>query len=213
MQNEDDEANSSDPGIIYLSSIPTGMNVCRISDIMRQFGKLGRVYLIPKTSKRGSFREYAEGWVEFHNKKIAKRVAKSLNCSEVPGSKRNPWYGELWNIRYLPDASWSDLFGSEREEQEQRRSAHDRDILIAKRHAQQFAAALETTKLEKKLEAVKGKRFKKRQPMDLSKRQKLTEAEILERMSRAHRTPPEGCGKLSALSNKDFMGSLFSGGL
>ncbi|GAA56316.1 RNA-binding ATPase activator esf2 [Clonorchis sinensis] len=212
MSNDEMEP-ATEPGIIYLSTIPTGMNVSMISDIMSQFGKLGRVYLVPKATKQKKFRQYDEGWVEFVNKKYAKRVAKNLNCAEVPGSKRNPWFGELWNIRYLPDASWNDLFGAEREEQEQRRSAHDRDILIAKRHARQFTAALEATKLEKKLEVSKGKRFRSRQPIDLNKRQRLTESEILERLARSHRTPPEGSSSLSALSNKDFMTSLFSGGL
>ncbi|VDP84224.1 unnamed protein product [Echinostoma caproni] len=124
--------------------------------------------------------------------------------------QRNPWYGELWNIRYLPDTSWNDLFASEREEQEQRRTAHDRDVIVAKRHARQFTAALEATKLEKKMEMIKGKRFNKRKPMQLTNRQKPTEKEILERMARSHRTPPEG-SQLSAITNKTFMNSLFSG--
>ncbi|TPP57185.1 Pre-rRNA-processing protein esf2 [Fasciola gigantica] len=203
---------SNEPGVIYLSSIPAGMNVCIVSDIMRQFGEIGRVYLVPKTNKKGKFRQYDEGWVEFLKKKVAKKVAKKLNCCEVPGSKRNPWYGELWNIRFLPDTSWNDLFASEREEQEQRRSAHDRDVILAKRHARQFTAALEAAKLEKKMELIKGKRFNKRKPMQLNKKQKPTEGEILERMARSHRTPPEG-SQLSAITNKAFMSSLFSGGV
>ncbi|CAH8551350.1 unnamed protein product [Dicrocoelium dendriticum] len=204
---------TSDPGVVYLSSIPTGMNVALVSDVMSQFGTMGRIYLVPKSTKPKKFRQYEEGWVEFIDHKCAKRAAKRLNCTEVAGSKRNPWYGELWNIRYLPGASWNDLFDAEREEQERIRSAHDRNIIAAKRTARQFAAALSTAKLEKKLEAVKGKKFKKRQPTDLSARQKPTETEILERLARSHRTPPDHCSGLSALTNKDFMSSLFSGGL
>ncbi|CAH8594750.1 unnamed protein product [Schistosoma rodhaini] len=84
---EDDKVDSDVPGIVYLSTIPNGMNVSMISDIMQQFGKIGRVYLVPKKKKVGKYRQYEEGWVEFLNKKIAKRVAKRLNCTEVLGSK------------------------------------------------------------------------------------------------------------------------------
>lgn len=83
-------ASTGEPGVIYLSSIPTGMNVSIMSDIMRQFGDVGRIYLVPKTTKKGKFRQYEEGWVEFLKKKTAKRVAKNLNCCEVPGSKVRP---------------------------------------------------------------------------------------------------------------------------
>ncbi|CAL8070222.1 unnamed protein product [Calicophoron daubneyi] len=203
----------SGPGIIYLSTIPDGMNVTMVDNIMKQFGKIGRIYLVPKAVKHSKYRKYEEGWVEFISKRVAKKVARVLNCTEVPATKRNPWYGELWNVRFLPDASWSDLFGADREEEEQQRSAHDRDILIAKRHARQFKTALETKNLEEKLAVKKGKRFNKRKPLELSKRQKPTEEEVIERMSRSHRTPPENCGMLNALSNQEFMNNLFAGGL
>ncbi|VDP94888.1 unnamed protein product [Echinostoma caproni] len=91
VDTEDRSKNASDditePGVVYLSTIPAGMNVSIVSDIMRQFGAVGRVYLVPKTTKKGKFRQYEEGWVEFLKKKVAKRVAKGLNCCEVPGSK------------------------------------------------------------------------------------------------------------------------------
>ncbi|RTG83086.1 ESF2/ABP1 family protein [Schistosoma bovis] len=210
---EEDIVESDVPGIIYLSTIPNGMNVSMISDIMQQFGKIGRVYLIPKKKKVGKYRQYEEGWVEFLNNKIARRVAKRLNCTEVLGSKRNPWFGELWNIRFLKDTSWNDLFGAEREEEEQRRTAHDRDIVVAKHQARQFSAALDAKKLEKKMKQVKGKRFTERKPVRLNRRQKLTEDEIKEKLAHSSRTPPEGCLGFSAVSNPEFMGSLFAGGL
>nr|CAH8853610.1 unnamed protein product [Trichobilharzia regenti] len=209
---EEDMVDSEIPGVIYLSTIPTGMTVSMISGIMQQFGKIGRVYLVPK-KKKGKHWEYEEGWVEFVNKKIAKRVAKQLNCVEVLGSKRNPWFGELWNIRFLKDTSWNDLFGAEREEEEQRRAAHDRDIVVAKHQSRQFSAALDTKKLEKRMKIVKGKRFNERKPLDLNKRQKLTEEEIKEKLARSNRTPPDGCLGFSAVSNTEFMNSLFAGGL
>lgn len=76
------------PGVVYLSSIPTGMSVARITDELSHFGKINRVYLVPKKSKSDKDqRMYSEGWVEFVKKKYAKEAARALNCVEVPGGK------------------------------------------------------------------------------------------------------------------------------
>lgn len=76
------------PGIIYFSSIPTRMNVAMLTDELRHFGKINRVYLVPKKStKEKSQRQYTEGWVEFVKRKNAKKAARALNCIEVPGGK------------------------------------------------------------------------------------------------------------------------------
>lgn len=50
-------------------------------------------------SKKG--RLFTEGWIEYLDKKIAKRVAVSLNCQNVGGKKSSQWYDELWNMKYL----------------------------------------------------------------------------------------------------------------
>lgn len=39
-------------GIVYLSTIPPFMNVTKISEIMRQYGEVGRVFLQPAKSKK-----------------------------------------------------------------------------------------------------------------------------------------------------------------
>ena len=44
---------------------------------------------------------FTEGWVEFKDKRIAKRVVEMLNCKAVGGKRKNPWYEELWNMKYL----------------------------------------------------------------------------------------------------------------
>lgn len=76
------------PGVLYFSSIPTGMNVAMLTDELSHFGKINRVYLVPKKSKKKkSQRLYSEGWVEFFKKKNAKEAARALNCVEVPGGK------------------------------------------------------------------------------------------------------------------------------
>ncbi|VDN98496.1 unnamed protein product [Rodentolepis nana] len=201
------------PGVLYFSSIPTGMNVAMLTDELSHFGKINRVYLVPKKSKKEKAqRLYSEGWVEFFKKKNAKEAARALNCIEVPGGKRKPWFGELWNVQYLPKVAWGDLFAIEQKDEEQRRIQKDRDIIAAKRQARQFKNSLSSYKLEAKMRASK-KKFKERNPLNLDKCQKPTEDEIKERIARSGRTVPEGIEGFSALTDKTFMDNLFSGGL
>ena len=46
-QNESGEKEKK-PGVVYMSRIPTKMNVKLIREYMSRFGKIGRVYLEPK---------------------------------------------------------------------------------------------------------------------------------------------------------------------
>ena len=110
------------PGIIYLSSVPAGMNVSQTTTFFSEFGRqenwqilrifihklfnrVGRIFLQPDKNdkKTGKFnRVFSEGWVEFMSKKVAKSVADSLNSIPVGGKRRSKAYEELWNIKYLP---------------------------------------------------------------------------------------------------------------
>ncbi|VDM32301.1 unnamed protein product [Hydatigera taeniaeformis] len=201
-------------GIVYFSSIPTGMNVAMLTQELRHFGPINRVYLVPKrTSRDKAQRQYSEGWVEFIKRKNARNAARALNCLEVPGGKRKPWFGELWNVRFLPKVTWNELFAIERQNAERRRIQKDRDIITAKKQARLFKNSMVSYKLEARLRTLKKGRFKERNPLDLAALQKPTEADILDRLARSSRTPPEGTENFSALSDKNFMKSLFSGGV
>lgn len=52
---------------------------------------------------------YTEGWVEFKDKRAAKRVAMVLNNTQVGGKKRNYHHDDIWNIKYLSKFSWTQL--------------------------------------------------------------------------------------------------------
>uniref|UniRef100_A0A183SPW7 Activator of basal transcription 1 n=2 Tax=Schistocephalus solidus TaxID=70667 RepID=A0A183SPW7_SCHSO len=210
----DSNIDTSVPGIVYFSSIPTEMNVSMLKEHISAFGNINRVYLVPKKRVRNRpKRQYEEGWVEFQDKKSAKKAATRLNCTEVLGGKRKPWYGELWNVRYLPKVSWGDLFAMERQDEELRRISKDRDIIMAKKQARLFKSGLDSYKLEAKLRVSRGKRFKERHPLELEAHQKPTAEEMEERLARSSRTAPEGIEGFSALTDKTFMENLFSGGL
>eukprot|EP01102_Stenamoeba_stenopodia_P018389 TRINITY_DN6734_c0_g1_i1.p1 TRINITY_DN6734_c0_g1~~TRINITY_DN6734_c0_g1_i1.p1 ORF type:complete len:248 (-),score=60.70 TRINITY_DN6734_c0_g1_i1:40-699(-) len=105
-------------GVVFLARIPPYMKPAKIKHLLSQYGHIHRVYLAPedpnialKRKKAGGNRKknFTEGWVEFADKRIAKRVAYSLNNTNIGGSKRNYYYDDLWNIKYLKDFKWHNL--------------------------------------------------------------------------------------------------------
>ncbi len=53
--------------------------------------------------------KFTEGWVEFLDKRVAKVVATTLNCTPVGRKKRSIYHDDLWNIKYLPKFRWTHL--------------------------------------------------------------------------------------------------------
>ena len=54
-------------------------------------------------------KNFTEGWVEFADKRIAKRTAVALNGQRMGGKRRSAYYDDLWCIKYLPRFKWDDL--------------------------------------------------------------------------------------------------------
>ncbi|GMH06803.1 hypothetical protein Nepgr_008643 [Nepenthes gracilis] len=115
---ETEEANKK--GVCYLSRVPPKMDPLKLHQILSQYGEIQRIYLSPedpaaqvKRKRAGGFRgqEFSAGWVEFANKRIAKRVANMLNGEQIGGRKRSQFYYDLWNIKYLSKFKWDDLTG------------------------------------------------------------------------------------------------------
>jgi ESF2/ABP1 family protein len=73
--------------------------------------------------------------VEFKKRRVAKEVAKALNNSTVGGKRRNPWYHELWNIKFLKDFLWTHLNERLAYEQEIRKQRLRQEISLAKKEA------------------------------------------------------------------------------
>lgn len=94
-------------GVIYLSYIPTGVNVKILREIMEEFGEVGKIYLEPEGASR---KRYVEGWVEFKKKRVAKEAAKTLNGTTLQyGRKRSTLNGQVWSIKYLHRFKWAHL--------------------------------------------------------------------------------------------------------
>ncbi|KAH0476953.1 MAG: hypothetical protein KVP17_002780 [Porospora cf. gigantea B] len=110
-------------GVIYLSKIPKSFTRSKVIDYFGKFGEVTNCWLNPeeeyitnrrrKTGKVGGIqRRYVDGWVEFEDKRHAKRTAKQLDGQEVGGVsnlKKNPDYFDTWHVRYLPKFQWYHL--------------------------------------------------------------------------------------------------------
>lgn len=49
------------------------------------------------------------GWVEFLDKKLARRVAEALNGTIFGGKKSSYYHDDIWCIKYLPRFKWHHL--------------------------------------------------------------------------------------------------------
>jgi len=149
------EQGKQKPGIVYLSSVPTGYNVSQTTAFFSEFGKVGRIFLQPdKTDKKtGKYqRVFSEGWVEFLSKKVAKSVAASLNTIPVGGKRRSKSHDELWNIKYLPRFKWIHLSERLAYEAAVRQQRMRTEISQVKREAEHFKESVEKSRKKAKKE-------------------------------------------------------------
>eukprot|EP01016_Furgasonia_blochmanni_P049771 TRINITY_DN7598_c0_g1_i6.p2 TRINITY_DN7598_c0_g1~~TRINITY_DN7598_c0_g1_i6.p2 ORF type:complete len:256 (+),score=22.95 TRINITY_DN7598_c0_g1_i6:474-1241(+) len=93
------------------------MKASMLRRLLEQYG-IERIYLEPEEEgkrkariRRGGnkARCYVEGWVEFSDKRVAKRVASTLNGNKIGGKKRSFFAEDLWTIEYLPKFKWDNL--------------------------------------------------------------------------------------------------------
>jgi ESF2/ABP1 family protein len=106
-------------GVIYLSRIPPRLSPTKIRQLLTPFGSsILRIFLAPESTaehtrrvKAGGSkrRQFTEGWVEFEDKKVAKKVAGLLNAQRIGTKKGDFWYDDLWCIKYLPKFKWHHL--------------------------------------------------------------------------------------------------------
>uniref|UniRef100_A0A8C7WQX3 Activator of basal transcription 1 n=1 Tax=Oryzias sinensis TaxID=183150 RepID=A0A8C7WQX3_9TELE len=105
------------PGIVYLGHIPPRLRPKHLRNMLSVYGEIGRIFLQPedhlvrrKKKKSGLRRcDFTEGWVEFRDKRVAKRVAASLHNTPMGTRKRQRFSSDLWCIKYLHRFQWTHL--------------------------------------------------------------------------------------------------------
>lgn len=105
-------------GIVYISSVPKHMKPEKVKALLSRYGTVNRIYLVKEDATKRKKRvhsggnrkaNYTEGWIEFEDKKIAKRVARLLNATIIGGKKTHHYHDDMWNLKYLKSFQWSHL--------------------------------------------------------------------------------------------------------
>ncbi|KAH8817558.1 hypothetical protein DL96DRAFT_1534515 [Flagelloscypha sp. PMI_526] len=190
-------------GVIYISRIPPGMRPTKVRHLMGQYGEIGRVYLQQEDAKRAYLRRkytatkkahFTEGWVEFKDKKVARRVAEMLNANTIGGKKGTRWRDDIWTMKYLPKFKWNMLT---------EQVAHEAELHMAKLRVELAQSKMEQRDYLKNVELARvldkraqrkreqGKEFELK-PREKKKRQQDHECDGERRPSKkAKRDPPK----------------------
>lgn len=105
-------------GVVYLSRVPPYMKPEKVKHLLGRHAEIGRVFLTPEDpavrAKRKSMggnkrQNYVDGWVEFADKRNAKRVASELNTTQIGGKSTSFFSADMWNLRYLSKFKWHHL--------------------------------------------------------------------------------------------------------
>ncbi|CAE7650162.1 esf2 [Symbiodinium pilosum] len=188
-------------GIVHLASIPLCMGIQKLRHIMEQFGDIGRVYLAPEEKFRQQNRKraggsrklrYTEGWVEFADRRVARRVAESLNATTIGGKKRHNFFrDDIWNIRYLPGFKWHMLKEGTIYNQQVRKARLQQRMSQAQRENSYYLESVEKARTKEKVAARRAAKGKS--PSALQ-----TGQEELGRPAELRRAPlPSGPGAIS----------------
>ena len=103
-------ASLSKRGVIYVSRIPPFMKPNKMRVIFEEYGEVTRLYLAEEDAEQrrkrkelggNASKQFKEGWVEYSDKKVAKRVADSLNNTIIGGKKGSFYHDDIWNLKYL----------------------------------------------------------------------------------------------------------------
>jgi len=158
-------------GVVYLSRIPPFMRVDKLRFLLSQCGQVDRMFLTPedqsiakrrKKSGGNKAQRFVDGWVEFVNKKDAKRAALTLNNQIIGGKKRNFYHDDIWNIQYLKGFKWTNLTERIAQEKRTREQKIRNDQAEAKRTAKWYTKKVNENKALESMEERQQKKLSKR---------------------------------------------------
>ncbi|XP_039113267.1 activator of basal transcription 1 [Hyaena hyaena] len=147
------------PGIVYLGHLPPRFRPLHVRNLLSAYGEVGRVFFQPEDGfvrrkkkaaaaaggkKRPKYsKDYTEGWVEFRDKRVAKRVAASLHNTPMGARRRSPFRYDLWNLKYLHRFTWSHLSEHLAFERQVRRQRLRAEVAQAKRETDFYLRSVE----------------------------------------------------------------------
>uniref|UniRef100_UPI00398E588A activator of basal transcription 1 n=1 Tax=Pristiophorus japonicus TaxID=55135 RepID=UPI00398E588A len=191
------------PGVLYLGHLPPRLRPKHVRNLLSVFGEVGRVFLhqdgkVARRKRRAGSRgkSFTEGWVEFQDKAVAKRVATSLHNTPIGTRKRSRFHDDLWNIKYLHRFKWTHLSERLAYEKLVSRQRMRVEVSQAKRETSFFLQNVEKSRGLEKLQEVKRRKGQEWQEKCWHFRQRATEAEIQASKAGGH---AQGAGKARQL--------------
>lgn len=184
-------------GVIYLSRVPPYMKAQRLRQMLSQFGEVDRVFLTPedpaiarKRKKLGKNhrKNFVDGWVEFVDKRIARRVAESLNNTPIGGKKRDRYYHDLWMMKYLKGFKWTHLTEKIAYEKAVRQQKIREEMAQAKRENKFY---MEKVNQAKTIASIESKKQKKRKAEDENETETAAEESSSAKRAKIMRTFPQ----------------------
>ena len=165
----------------------------KIRSIFSQYDTIHRIYLVPEDKavyerrrKNGGNKKpkYVEGWVEFDSKKIAKRVAATLNNTRVGSKKHTFYYDDLWNIKYLSKFKWNHLTEKLVYEKRVQQKRLEAEISQAKREDEYYLKRVDEAKAIQSMEKRRRDRMENAEDEETRK----MEEERMKKTKRVRRT-------------------------
>lgn len=148
-------------GVLYIARVPPFMKPEKLRHLLGKYGTLNRIYLVPEDKSLHKKRvtgggnrriQYTEGWIEFQDKKVAKRVAKMLNTTQIGGRKRDYYHDDLWNLKYLKGFKWDHLTEKVAYENRIRDQKLRMEIAQAKKENEGYLERVEKSKVIERME-------------------------------------------------------------
>ncbi|KAI1413813.1 Pre-rRNA-processing protein ESF2 [Hypoxylon sp. FL1857] len=155
-------------GLVYLSRIPPFMKPAKLRSLLEPYGKINRIFLTPEDPQERSRRirqggnkkhMYTDGWVEFVDKKDAKKAVDLLNARTIGGKKNTYYRDDIWNLLYLKGFKWHNLTEQINSEMAERTSRMRAEISKSTKENKEFVRNVEKAKM---LEGIQSKAAAKR---------------------------------------------------
>lgn len=137
-------------GVLYISYIPEGLTISIIRKKLEKYG-VNRIYLVPESDKKNSFKE---GWIEFHDKIMAKLCEYESNGKPIGGRKRENLSEEIWNLKYLHKFKWSHLIEKQREKNKVKQQRIKTEIAQAHRESNFILESFGQSKRKRKRDSI-----------------------------------------------------------
>ncbi|KAI1383666.1 Pre-rRNA-processing protein ESF2 [Hypoxylon trugodes] len=169
------EAAVKKSGLVYLSRIPPFMKPAKLRSLLEPYGKINRIFLTPEDPQERARRirhggnkkhMYTDGWVEFVNKKDAKKAVELLNARTIGGKKNTYYRDDIWNLLYLKGFKWDNLTEQINSEMAERTSRMRAEISKSTKENKEFVRNIERAKM---LEGIQAKAATKRSKDNISK--------------------------------------------